>query len=241
MTRVLGPGPASMEGLRWLARVGPSPLDAWRSAMCWSEVAARSHARRLENQRWLARYPMCRGDGCLFVATRAGVTMAEITANVPAIPRIGSWPQHTAVAWAAAWVTVRGRAFRGRRELLVDSRWCTDLEWRDHHGYHRAAHRPSLIVEIDDEQIIAIEVELSRTPRDRIRAELLQHLNWQASGRTHGVVYICSDDIIRKRIGAGLTELGVTDPGRVLSIVGLDELKDKTLAAHERRRAERNR
>ena len=75
MTRVLRPGPASIEGLRWLARVGPCPLDAWRCAMGWSEVAARSHARRLEKEGWLARYPMTRGEGCLFVATRTGVSV----------------------------------------------------------------------------------------------------------------------------------------------------------------------
>ena len=29
----LGPGPASLEGLRWLCRVGPAPIDAWGCAM----------------------------------------------------------------------------------------------------------------------------------------------------------------------------------------------------------------
>ena len=39
-----------MKGLEWLARVGRSPLDPWRYAMGWSEVAARHHARRLERE-----------------------------------------------------------------------------------------------------------------------------------------------------------------------------------------------
>ena len=73
MSRKLRPGPGSLAGLRWLARVGPSPLDPWRLVMGWSEVAARSHARRLEDAGWLARYPMTRGDGSLFLTTRAGV------------------------------------------------------------------------------------------------------------------------------------------------------------------------
>ena len=34
----LGPGPASMEGLRWLCRVGPAPIDAWACAMGWLPV-----------------------------------------------------------------------------------------------------------------------------------------------------------------------------------------------------------
>ena len=73
MTRVLRPGPASMKGLEWLATAGPSPLDPWRYAMGWSEVAARNHARRLERQGWLERCPMLRGQGSLFLATRKGV------------------------------------------------------------------------------------------------------------------------------------------------------------------------
>jgi hypothetical protein len=44
MGRVLRPGPASMEGLRWLARVGLAPLEAWRCAMGWSEVATHNLA-----------------------------------------------------------------------------------------------------------------------------------------------------------------------------------------------------
>jgi hypothetical protein len=46
--------------------------------MAWSEVAARHHARRLESEGWLERYPMTRGEGSLFVATRAGVAMVGI-------------------------------------------------------------------------------------------------------------------------------------------------------------------
>ena len=68
-----------MRGLMWLARVGPSQLDAWRYAMGWSEVAARNHARRLEREGWLERVPMLRGEGSLFFATRKGVRMLRVT------------------------------------------------------------------------------------------------------------------------------------------------------------------
>jgi hypothetical protein len=99
MTRVLRPGPASMDGLRWLARVGPCPLDAWRCAMGWSEVAARSHARRLEREGWLARYPMTRGDGSLFQATRTGVTVVALPVRPAGPPAATWWAHHCAVAW----------------------------------------------------------------------------------------------------------------------------------------------
>jgi hypothetical protein len=118
MTRVLRPGWATMAGLRWLARVGPAPLDAWRCAMGWSEAAARSHARRLEREGWLARYPMRHGDGCLFVPTRVGVAVAGVPVRAPGEPAPTWWAHHCGVAWMAAWLTVRGREFTGGRELL---------------------------------------------------------------------------------------------------------------------------
>ena len=100
MGRVLRPGPGSMAGLRWLARCGPSPLDPWRYAMGWSEVAARSHARRLEREGWLERSPMTWGEGSLFLATRKGVLML----GVPLIP--ASTPAPT---WWATTPRARGR------------------------------------------------------------------------------------------------------------------------------------
>ena len=72
------PGPASMAGLAWLVRVGPAPLDAWRSAMGWCSSVAGSHARRLERQGWLERHRMTRGKGSLLVATRRGVRMSGL-------------------------------------------------------------------------------------------------------------------------------------------------------------------
>src|SRR5438270_10606752 len=108
MTRVLRPGWATLAGLRWLARVGPAPLEAWRCAMGWSEVAARSHARRLEAEGWLERQPMTRGQGSLFLATRTGVRMTAIPLRAASTPAPTWWAHHCACAWAAAWLTVRG-------------------------------------------------------------------------------------------------------------------------------------
>ena len=108
-----------MRGLTWLARVGPSPLDPWRYAMGWSEVAARNHARRLEREGWLERVPMLRGEGSLFFATRNGVRMLGVPLIGCATPAPTWWAHDVACAWTAAWLTVRGRAFLGPRELLV--------------------------------------------------------------------------------------------------------------------------
>lgn len=102
----------------WLARVGPSPLDPWRFAMGWSEVAARNHARRLENMGWLQRVPMVRGEGSLFLATRTGVRVLGVPFIACTTPPPTWWSHHIACAWTAAWLTGRGREFLGPRELI---------------------------------------------------------------------------------------------------------------------------
>lgn len=61
-------------------------MDAWRCSMGWSEVAARSHARRLELEGWLARYPMTRGEGSLFLATRAGIAVSGVPVRAACPP-----------------------------------------------------------------------------------------------------------------------------------------------------------
>lgn len=115
MTRVLRPGWASMRGLKWLARVGPSPLDPWRYAMGWSEVAARNHARRLEREGWLERCPMVRGEGSLFFATRKGVMVLGVPLIGCTTPAPTWWAHDSGCAWTAAWLSVRGRKFLGPR------------------------------------------------------------------------------------------------------------------------------
>src|SRR5579875_2757078 len=138
MGRVLRPGPASLAGLRWLARVGPAPLDAWRYAMGWSEVAARSHARRLEAAGWLSRHPMTRGAGSLFVATRAGVRVLGLSLRAAGAPAPTWWAHHCACAWTAAYLDVRGREYLGDRELIEDPAWSARISWTDGKGMHHA-------------------------------------------------------------------------------------------------------
>ncbi len=130
MGRVLRPGPASMEGLRWLARVGPAPLEAWRCAMVWSEVAARRHARRLEDAGWMARYPMTRGSGCLLVATREGIRSAGFTFRATGTPAPTFWAHHSARAWTATWLGLLGHEFLGDRELAHDPDWIEEVMWQ---------------------------------------------------------------------------------------------------------------
>lgn len=177
MSRVLRPGPASMKGLEWLARVGPSPLDPWRYAMGWSEVAARNHARRLEREGWLARCPMVRGDGSLFTATRKGIRVLGLPLIAATIPAPTTWAHDSACAWTAAWLTLRGRTYLGPREILDDPNWAGKLDWLDRNSLKRSGHRPDLVGFLAESRI-PIEVELAPKSKARLNAILQLHLGW---------------------------------------------------------------
>jgi hypothetical protein len=222
MGRVLKPGPASLDGLRWLARVGPAPLDAWRCAMDWSEVAARSHARRLETEGWLARYPMTRGSGALFVATRIGVQVLGLHVRAAGPPAPTWWAHHCACAWAVALMDVRGYPYLAERELLENDTWSGQIRWTDGKGPHHARHRPDLVVhEKGFDQ--PVEVELAHKSMARLRGILTLHAAWRSEGRSNGVVYVCGDQDVADRVrhaadrGFGPNWRGLTT--RVLSSV----------------------
>jgi hypothetical protein len=68
--RALDRIPGALDSDHTGVEVDVAPLEY---AMRWSEVAARSHARRLEREGWLERWPMTWGEGSLFLATRKGM------------------------------------------------------------------------------------------------------------------------------------------------------------------------
>lgn len=220
-----------MEGLRWLGRVGPCPLDAWRCAMGWSEVAARSHARRLENEGWLARYPMTRGDGCLFVATRTGVAVAAVPVRAAGQPAPTWWAHHCGVAWAAAWLTVRGHDFLGARQVLEDDRYAGEISWRDRRGYNTSSHRPDLVAR-PSRAGVAIEVELAKKSAERLRAILWRYAIWRSTeGRA--VIYVCADDELCQRVRAVGADVGLPPDGGWLRVELLDTIKAQAYAGYE--------
>jgi hypothetical protein len=191
-----------------LARVGPSPLAPWRLAMGWSEVAARSHARRLEHAGWVERQRMLRGQGSLFLATRRGVRMTGAAVSAAAVPAPTWWSHLSACAWAAAWLTTRGWRILGCREVLADDSWSGRIRWHDQKGVHTAHHRPDLAV-VFDAGVAAIEVELTQKSRARLEAILSLHARWYASGRTGGVIYICADADPLERVRSVAAEVGL--------------------------------
>jgi hypothetical protein len=203
----LGPGPASMAGLAWLARVGPTPVDAWRCAMGWGQRAARSHAMRLQREGWLARYPMTRGDGSLLIATKRGVLVSGLYVAASSEPRPTWWAHHRACAWTAAWFTALGANWQGPREVLADAGLCLELEWHAHtnwrqgSGWRSARHRPNLTV-VSDVGLTVVEVDLQAKSSKRRIAVLKHYRDWISEERIGGVIYVCATTTGRERIGS---------------------------------------
>ncbi|MGO9791584.1 MAG: hypothetical protein ACLP8S_19400 [Solirubrobacteraceae bacterium] len=211
-----------------MARVGPAPIDAWACAMGWAPVTARSHAARLTRAGWVERTSTKRGRGSLLFATRVGVQVAEVPA-LPAPEPAPTWWAHLAgCAWAAAWLTARDREMIGPRELLLDDAWSGELSVG---SGRRVVHRPDLVGVVPGRRPAAIEVELARKSKARLRAILGLHARWIAAGRSGACVYVCGDEAIRELVvsQAALAGLRLEDGG--LRVELLERIKELALAA----------
>jgi hypothetical protein len=158
------------------------------------------------------------------------------------VPLIGSttpaptWLAHdVACAWTAAWMAVRGRAFLGLRELLVDPGWSGRLELTHRISGRQLGHRADLVGLVDDGRI-AIEVELAAKSKRRLDAILRLHRDWLRERKTTGIVYICGNEEGRRRIWRANKRVDVM-PGYSLRIELLDTIKAETRAASERAEA----
>ena len=240
MARKLRPGPGSLAGLGWLARIGPSPLDPWRYVMGWSEVAARSHARRLEDAGWLARYSMTRGDGSLFVATRVGVRVLGVPLRPAVAPAPTWWAHHCACAWTGAYLDLRRRRYLGDRELIEIPSWSAQISWADGKGLHHAGHRPDLVGWIADGAAMPIEVELTQKSVARLKAILRLYRGAYSRGKIAGVIYVCGDQAGADRVKKISYALAGDVNWEGISIRLLDDVRADVIQAGERRRVERS-
>ena len=225
-----------MAGLGWLARVGPSPLDPWRCAMGWSEVAARSHARRLESEGWLGRVAMVWGQGSMFYVTRLGVRVLGTGLGAQPAPQPNWWAHHSACAWTAAWLTVRGRRFLGEPEIRHSGEWGERLQWLEAYSLRRSGHRPDLIAWAPGGDVYAIEVELARKSKARLNAVLSLHNDWMLRGKVRALLYVVGDEDAARRIRLGMKRHLFLSEGRV-RIELLDTIKQQTIDGFETRRA----
>lgn len=223
-------GPASMAGLAWLVRVGPTPVEAWRCAMGWCLSVAGSHARRLERQGWLERHRMTRGRGSLLVATRRGVRMSGLAVGAPSTPAPTWWDHDCACAWTAAWLSVRRRDWRGPREVLADPELKGELEWLSGTGWRRSGHRPDLAV-VMETGTVAIEVELQRKADKRLRAILGLYGRWLTERRITGLIYVCRNEAIAERLREMSPAAGLPDGALRLELLGTVQAEARGEAA----------
>ena len=175
----------------------------------------------------------------MFLATRTGIAVAGVAARAVGPPAPTRWAHHSAVAWAAAWVRLRGHELIGARELLDGDAWSGEISWRDRSGYRTATHRPDLIVRWPSGGQVAVEVELARKSRERLRAILFRHAVWRSAGQTGGVMYVCGYEDDCQRIVKTGSEVGLAMNRGGLRVELLHTIRYQPLAAFEEKRAER--
>jgi hypothetical protein len=231
VSRRLGPGPATIDGLRWLARVGPAPMDAWACAMGWALPTAKSHAARLMKRGWVARTSLSRQHGSLLFATRTGVHVASVPVPQAPSPAPTWWSHLAACAWVAAWLTVRRREMLGPRELLVHDSWRGEL--RGLPGSRDVVHRPDLVGVVPGRRPATIEVELTRKSKARLRAIMSLHARWIAAGQSGACVYVCGDEGIRRLVVAQAALVGLGGESGSLRVELLEAIKELAREASE--------
>jgi hypothetical protein len=205
------PGPSTVAGLKWLARVGPTPLGAWGIAMGWGRTAVYSHTHRLLAAGWLETCSRTHGEGSLVYASRAGLRFTGIAAAaVEKRPSPVSWAHCEACAWTATWLTARGRGMVGSRELLARTDWRGELRFRERGELRRRGHRPDLGGRLPDGQLLPIEVELTEKSSARLKAVLALHSEWISAGKSGGVIYVCGDEEIAERVLADGAQAGLS-------------------------------
>lgn len=178
--------------------------------MGWCVSVAGSHARRLEREGWLERHRMTRGQGSLLVATRRGVRMSGLAVGARSAPAPTWWAHDCACAWTAAWLSARGRDWRGPREVHADPRLKGELEWPTGNGWRRSGHRPDLAV-VMPTGMVAIEVELQRKADKRLRAVLGLYGRWLSERRITGLIYVCRNEAVAERVRGLAVATGLPD------------------------------
>ena len=226
------PGPRSLAGLRWLARVGASPGEPLALVMGWGHTALHKHLARLIATGLVWRVPMTRGEGSLLVVTRDGARMAGAT-RAPRGPGPTSWAHTVACAWMSAWFEVRGRDWLSTSEVAQDDGWRGCVSYTDGRGRsHRLRHTPDLGTYVGDPaRPVAVEVELQRKSLARLRGILAMYADRTIGPDADlaGVVYVTANADVAAvvRTAAGDVQFAEYPDGR-LRVLGLDDVIAQT-------------
>jgi hypothetical protein len=191
--------------------------------MGWAPGNARWHTIRLVREGWIERVALPRGDGSLIYATLEGVQVAAVDVAATPAPAPTWWAHLAACAWAAAWLTIRGRAMLGPRELAADQTWHGQLTGLP--GRHLVTHVPDLVGIVPGQRPATVEVELTRKTKTRLRAILALHAQWIAAGQAGACVYVCGSTEIRDLIISHASDVGLRQDAGTLRVEMLDTIK----------------
>ncbi len=248
----VAPGPKSMEGLAWLARVGAAPPETLRLVVGWTERLAFDHIRRLVDAGYVRRVAMTRGQGSLVVMTSAGAAMVGYPAS-RALRSVAptTWAHATGCAWTSAWLVLRLRDLRaqapqvdpramewwGERDVAADDFWRREVRFKDHRGIGRVTHRPDLGLRLGGLPI-PVEVELQRKSRARLRGILgmYDELVSESESPFAGVIYVTGTPDIAEGIRRAAQDVGLGEPG--LTFRAYSDVIAQTRAAGGRRAAD---
>jgi hypothetical protein len=226
----VGPGPRSLHGLAWLARVGATPLEPLQLVLGCGRRRALDHVRRLSDAELLRRVTMTRGHGSLLVLTATGARVAGLSASsAPRSVAPTTWAHASACAWVSAWLALRGRCWVSEREVADDDFWRCDVRYQDRRGTVRVTHRPDLAVHTTAGPV-AIEVELQRKAATRLRGICAMYAQLtEDDGPFGGVVYVCDRDDVADRVAVAAALVGLRAPA--LSVRTLRDVVAQTRAA----------
>ena len=228
--RARGPGPRSLEALRWLARVELAGVEPWGLAMGLGWRATYSHIERLQAEGLALR--LYDREGSVLAITAAGRRRVRAEGGEPRLRVLrGVGLRHArAVSWVAALLTVRGRTWLSERELRNRSDWLVPVFSTNGYG----THRPDAGAEVAGRRV-AVEVELSHKAPRRLRAILAGYEALIADGTLDGgVLYVSDrDDVLRcvtraaKHVGVPATAFRTRTLGQVQ-----DDLRSIATAAN---------
>lgn len=202
--RAKGPGPRSLEALRWLARVELAGVEPWGLAMGFGWRATYSHAQRLQAAGLAVR--LYDREGSVVAITAAGRRRVRAEGGEPRLRVLrGVGLRHArAVSWVAALLTVRGRTWVSERELRERPDWLVPVFWTNSSG----THRPDAGAQVAGRRV-AIEVELSHKAPRRLRAILAGYEALIADGTLGGVLYVSDRDDVLRAVRRAATRVGV--------------------------------
>jgi hypothetical protein len=205
MGKAKGPGPRSLEALKWLARVDVAGLEPWGLAMGFGSRATYSHAQRLQAAGLVAR--IYDREGSVVAITPAGRRLAcADPGQVPLGATRGLGLRHArAVSWVAALLAARGRDWLSDRELRGRPEWRIPVSWGSSHGTHRPDAASTTAG-----RSVAVEVELSHKAPRRLRAILAGYEVTTTEGGLSGVLYVSDRDDVLRAVARAAARVGLS-------------------------------